>query len=254
MLHKWIRIWKAKQTDTKIQLYFAVLSAFICLLALVIIPAYAWLSMKKSMETKTAINRPNALTIGSWNTQAISKLNLSDIDISGGKGSKDIVFCVYSYETPKFHLQLAHTTNIGFTYSIYPAKCGEEYSQNVSEITDAYDANVKYYFLDSDSGKLAGSYRNADGENNSIASSTGDYHNNTYDRIENPGTSYDYVQINAEPLYWVTTEAQDLNGAMSQTEEDGTHVLYYILRISWEDDVTEKNKETDMVYIIAESL
>lgn len=62
---------------------------------------------------------PNALLIGAGDAKPIQQLELSNIDVSGAQKYKDVVFCVYSTKPGlAYHLQLAHTTNIGFSYEI----------------------------------------------------------------------------------------------------------------------------------------
>ena len=56
--------------------------------------------------------------------------------------------------------------------------------------------------------------------------------------------SYKNVQENAEPLYWQSNEIQPENNSGQG------FVDYYILEISWNDDV-RNDKETDMVYLTA---
>lgn len=56
--------------------------------------------------------------------------------------------------------------------------------------------------------------------------------------------SYKNVQENAEPLYWQSDEIQPENNSGQG------FVDYYILEISWNDDV-RNDKETDMVYLTA---
>ena len=63
----------------------------------------------------------------------------------------------------------------------------------------------------------------------------------------------DKVQQNAEPLYWISSEAEkydknDYSG--SGTSADGKteiYYRYYVLELSWEID----QAETDMVYLLA---
>ena len=116
----------------------AVISVIIAVLVLLTIPVLAWFFRQRSMETMTQINLPYALRIGAGNTQPIQQLELSNIDVSKKK-YEDVVFCVYSQgANEKYYLQLAHTTNIGFHYTIYKASVqqdgaisylGNQYSQ-----------------------------------------------------------------------------------------------------------------------------
>lgn len=202
-----------------------VISVIIAALLLLTIPVLAWFYRQRSMETMTQINLPYALRIGAGNTQPIQQLELSNIDVSGEQKSKDVVFCVYSEESKVYHLELAHTTNIGFQYTIYKAS-----------ISDAGKINYlgrKYQQGDS----LAGNYLNKETDSKYA---TKKYHQMTYG-------SYDKVQASAEPLYWITDSQESLPADKDAT---GYYVNYYILHISW-DETVQNNKETDMVYLMA---
>lgn len=193
--------------------------------ALIATPVLAWLFMQRSMETMTQINMPYALRIGAGNVKPVQQLELSNIDVSGEQKSKDVVFCVYSEESKVYHLELAHTTNIGFQYTIYKAS-----------ISDAGKINYlgRQYQQDE---LLAGKYLNQDKVSKYATKA---YHQMTYG-------SYAGVQASAEPLYWITDSQESLPTA---TDATGYYVNYYILHISW-DETVQNNKETDMVYLMA---
>ena len=138
---------------------------------------------------------------------------------------KDIVFCVYSTKPDQsYNIQLAHTTNIGFTYTIYKASLAPSDGE-VSYLKERYKKG----------NELAGNYLNKGG--NGYA--TNKYHETTY-------ATYTKVQAAAEPLYWRTTNKETLPGSV----HNGNYINYYILHISWDKDVQD-NKETDMVYLMA---
>lgn len=201
-------------------------------LALLVVPVLAWLYMQRSMETITKINMPYSLFIGAGDAKPIQQLELSDIDVSGGAGAKDVVFCVYgTKKEKKYYLQMAHTTNIGFNYEIYGAQIsddgvidylGKKYQKN--------DHQLKGEYLNKGIGNYA----------------TNAYHSTTYPSTTSALTSYDYVQKAAEPLYWKTTNEEILP---SETDATGYYVNYYVLHISW-DKTVQNNKETDMIYLM----
>ena len=177
------------------------------------------------METMTQINMPYALRIGAGDVKPVQQLELSNIDVSGEQKSKDVVFCVYSEESKVYHLELAHTTNIGFQYTIYKAS-----------ISDS--GKINYLGRQYQQGELlTGNYLNKYTDNKYATKA---YHGMTY------GT-YNKVQASAEPLYWITGSQESL-----PTDKDATgyYVNYYILHISW-DETVQNNKETDMVYLMA---
>lgn len=216
---------KAKTKKRPTRKTRAMLAVAAAVLALLVVPIFAWLYMQRSIETITKVNMPNALRIGAGDTQPIQQLELSNIDVSGKTKSKDVVFCVYSeQEGKKYHLQLAHTTNIGFTYEIY--KASMDASGEISYLGNQYKKG----------NLLAGKYLNND---NGHATSA--YHNTTYGNYSN-------VQISAEPLYW-KTDVQEALPYDPDTNDSGFYVNYYILHISWDENV-QNNKETDMIYLM----
>lgn len=212
----------------------AILAAVLTVLLLISIPVFAWLYYQRNMETVAMIKVPMALRIGEGDRNAIEALDLSKIDVTDENKHKDVVFCVYGKQSLKYNIQLAHTSNIGFTYTIYPAT--KDNSGNVivkDQEGNEYSINTGY--------PLAGGYFNQD-KNSKIANS--DKHAVTY-----PDYDSGYVQKNAEPLYWKTTTEQYL----SQLSH-GWYVDYYVLRVSWADSPNIRNdKETDMIYLMAES-
>ena len=217
-----------KQERRKRRAIWAVVLAALALLA---VPVLAWLYMQRSMETITKVNMPYALLIGAGDAKPIQQLQLSNIDVSASK-SKDVVFCVYSEKPSKsYDLQLAHTTNIGFTYEIYTATLADS---NAS--TDVVECLGKKY---KKGAPLPGGYLNID-ENNRYA--TDAYHKETYGDY-----TKSYVQQSAEPLYWKKSSPVTLP---DKEDDTGYYVNYYILHITWGDDV-QNNKETDMIYLMA---
>lgn len=217
--------WSTKKT-------WAVTAIAMALLALLIVPVFGWMYMERSMETMTKINIPYALKLGAGNTRPIQELELSNIDVSGEQKYKDIVFCVYSsQENREYDLQLAHTSNIGFTYNIYHASKDENGSVNYLKENYSQWAELKGSYLNKQEGSKY---------------ATDEFHRTTYD-------AYNNVQKSAEPLYWKTTDKQTLNkttSAITTIDEDTYYVDYYILRILW-DDTVQNNKETDIIYIMA---
>lgn len=209
-----------------------VISVILAFSALLALPVFAWLYMHRSMETITKVNMPNALLIGAGDAKPIQQLELSNIDVSGAQKYKDVVFCVYSTKPGlDYHLQLAHTTNIGFSYEIDKA----------SIETEAANGSIFYlgdYYRKGD--KLAGIYLNKETTNNYATEA---YHEKTYG-------AYNNVQVSAEPLYWKTTSQEKLPDEMQTPDENGNYVNYYILHITW-DETVQNNKETDMIYIMA---
>ena len=214
----------------------AILAVIAAALALLVIPVFAWMYMQRSMETITKVNMPYALLIGAGDAKPIQQLELSNIDVSGTQKYKDVVFCVYSEKSSKsYYLQLAHTTNIGFTYEIYKAS---------RPAADASTGDVVSYlgkpYIKGE--QLAGSYLNKDESSNYA---TDKYHYITYNEYDK-----EHVQKSAEPLYWKTASQEKLPDEMQKPDKNGNYVNYYILHITW-DETVQNNKETDMIYIMA---
>lgn len=218
-------IGQKKDSTLSVRKRRAVISVIIAVLVLLTIPVLAWFSRQRSMETMAQINLPYALRIGAGNTQPIQQLELSNIDVSKKK-SEDVVFCVYSQGANEtYYLQLAHTTNIGFQYTIY--KASVQQNGEISYLGNQYSQGEK----------LAGNYLNVDAARKYA---TDQYHETTYG-------NYAKVQQSAEPLYWRSDKRETLPG---KANDNALYVNYYILHISW-DDTVQNNKETDMIYLMA---
>lgn len=212
-----------KQERRKRRAIWAVASAALVLLA---VPVLAWLYMQRSMETITEIKKPEILSIKAGDMQDIEKLELGTIDVSGDQKSKDVVFCVYSAEQGKrYYLQLAHTTNIGFTYSI--SKALPDAGGDITYLGKQYKKDES----------LPGGYLNLDVDQKRA---TNTYHATTYGE-------YGKVQQAAEPLYWKSNVQETLPEKNTSGE---FYVNYYILHISW-DETVQNNKETDIIYLMA---
>ena len=107
------------------------------------------------------------------------------------KKYEDVVFCVYSQgANEKYYLQLAHTTNIGFQYTIYKASVQSD--GEISYLGNKYSRGEA----------LAGKYLNVDSDSKYA---TNQYHETTYG-------NYDKVQQSAEPLYWRSDEEENTAG------------------------------------------
>lgn len=193
--------------------------------------AYAWFTTRRQLDTITRISSPVLLKIGAGHKEDSSNIDMGGIDVTDSAKKKDFVFCVYSDETVgDYKIQLAHTTNIAFSYTIYRA---DEYDSPQTSLDVVYvdKSDVSHYYKKGT--ELTGKYLNKSAEgtaNNSL-------HEKSYG-------SYNNVQKNAEPLYWQNDDK------ITPTPQEGTFVDYYILEVSWGEDVIN-NKETDMVYLTA---
>lgn len=217
-----------------------ILSAVLIVVLSIALPIYAWFSNQKGLVTMTKVQSPVALNIGAGNKENCAYIDMSGINVEDEENtskSVNFVFCVYSTENiNNYKIQLAHTTNIPFTYKIYKAEESDtEPTGNYDVIYyDNTDTNTHYY---TKVGKqIDGDYLNKI-ETSMIANDT--QHQITYGDYKDI-----YVQQNAEPLYWQ-------NNSPISTSYTGTEFVdYYILEVSWDENI-QNDKETDMVYITA---
>lgn len=194
--------------------------------------AYAWFTNQRRLATITKVNSPSALVIGAGAKESSLNIDMGGIDVEDEAGKKGFVFCVYSDESVEsYKLQLAHTTNIDFVYTIYSAD--EHISDPGGDRVEYVDEGGNSHFYTKKGTALQGSYLNPNGK---IADNS--LHDKSYG-------NYNKVQKNAEPLYWQTSSViQPTNNNLSG------FVDYYILEVSWNEDVIN-NKETDMIYLTA---
>lgn len=198
--------------------------------------AYAWFTNRRGIHTITRVNSPASLCIGAGAKEDSANIDMGGIDVTDTAGKKNFVFCVYSDDTVgNYKLQLAHTTNIEFTYTIYKSTESAEAASEGECVVYTDEAGAEHYYL-KDSVPLAGSYLNRSAADNTIAD--GSLHEKSYDE-------YTFVQKNAEPLYWQNTDPIEHQAA------ELNFVDYYILEVSWNSADVSNDKETDIVYITA---
>ena len=255
-------------------------ASLLSVILLIGVPTYAWFSYTTRVEALTRIRTPYILDIRSGHSYSIQHLSLSDIDVNSnidgdGNGYKDYIFTVKAGNSPAYDIQLAHTTNIPFTYTIYRAselgnsvELNTTPSENVAtfEYHDVYTSNTITYYYGYASSTAASETRvtTADEANLSLtdlnpdAASASAYgrtiaeNEDGADEIYSKYTEYkdgDDPEIYAVPLY-----SQHLNVPKWNAEGD-----YFILRISWNIssdnsafaawNKADNNKETDVVYI-----
>lgn len=267
----------------------AIIAATTTIAIFTIPPTFAWLTQKQDMAAMTKVNAPFNIYITASHHQNIQEFDLSDIDTKqSGVGYKDYVFCVRgSKEVSSYDIQIAHTTNINFTYELYhaqglnsPQALGtyDNLADNVTKVGNtniSYTGDIVSYQKDSESptytyqigGTNLMAYNpNYDRENDSDHLKDAGYLNGAIVNGRLIGSDFsdysedDNPQIYAQALYWknpspvASYTTQNLNKS-----EDFDH--YYVLRLRWtqtnsEDsddmDVVQNNKETDIVYITAE--
>lgn len=259
-----------------------VIAASILSAALLIsLPTYAWFASNKNLETITKIKEPGEMMIRAGRTikpdeaDPIVNFELNDINIESISEGKPQLF-VFSVSPGDnklgYRIQLAHTTNIPFTYKIY--KANEK--KDVTGLTDAqktelasYHAietpnSVTYYEkVDYDSDVTNGITTipmtalnaNSDLSNGRIAkqNDSGDLYE-CYSQTYNSGT--DTPNIYAVPIYMQSVE-------LPHSSESNDPFDYYILELGWDVaaetakdnykdwNEADNNKETDIIYITA---
>ena len=106
--------------------------AAVCTVLLVVgIPVYAWFKSQREIARLERIDAPDVLFITAAHKEDVIYLERGGIDVKAewkdkdGNGTqmlyKDYVFAVAGEYVPSYALQMAHTTNNGYTYQIYKA-------------------------------------------------------------------------------------------------------------------------------------
>ena len=182
----------------------------------VMVGTQAWLSYMRRLETAATVDMPTLILQGPLDSDT-APIELGDIDVTQ-ESPRRYVFSVVSVDADFYQLQLAHTTNIPFTYTIYHADLVPK--GGMIQISGyGYNRGVE----------LVGKHLNK----GSTGKADSALHKQTYD-------GYNNVQENAEPLYWQSESVKVINRDYQRD--------YYILEISWEPGL-KNNKETDMVYL-----
>ena len=230
------------QRNTRWQKRQLVLALVVSCALIMVLVSLAWLNHTRSLATATRVHVP---TLWIDNIHGTNAMNLGEIDVQdvneyteNNRPCRRYVFAVKSNDSNSFRLQLAYTTNIPFTYTLYPAI---EYTQEHGSCVQ-----VGTYFY---------AYRAPMTPERLMTAA----HKETYQSVNSQGekTVYDYVHGNAEPKYWISSP-QTLN---SKDPAEGNYVTidgsyytrYYVLEISW-DSTLRNNKETDLVYLMAGSV
>lgn len=81
----------------------------------------AWLNFNRTLQTITRMQMPILWLKESDGETNATEIELGNLDFSKA-GSKEIPFAVYATAKTKYILQLAHTTNLPLTYSLYSKK------------------------------------------------------------------------------------------------------------------------------------
>ena len=221
--------------------------------------SFAWLYIYRNLNDLGMIKAPIHLELRAGALESIQEFDLGEIDVSSPSHSQSYVFAVYGDKGSSYKIQLAYTTNIPFTYTIYSAKQYASEEEGNAD-TGKTEADV-VYTEHKESGADTYYYYKQDGipykilnQNGSVAKKEGAYHNKTYGNSESDTNAYSHVQINAEPMYWQSVTSYKLGIDDCSETVGSTSVAYYILTVSWtEAQITSglilNNKETDLIYI-----
>lgn len=153
------------------------LAVVVTALLVVVVRSLSWLNVQRTLQTVTRMQMP-VLYIKDHNEGDTQALSIGNLDVSV-EGHKDIVFAVTASRKTQYNMQLAYTTNIPLTYTIYKAE------KNESGFVIQTDTNSQDIQL-------------------SLSELTWNTHSETYGE-------YNYVQVNAEPKYWQTADAVSIN-------------------------------------------
>lgn len=240
---------KKLRTKDKIM---AVAALTMTLAVLVAIPTMAWFAHQKELATMAKVNSPAKLSLKSGAGEDIVQFKMAGIDAENGAYDsvnnyyyKDFVFSVDGEDISSYKIQIAHTTNINFTYYLYkatPSETGVEYKKE--DRSKAYYRPAEDYIDGTYINKADKTYNDGD---NAVTRKIGTdgYESPSYDNS-------DSRQEYAEPLYWQTSSAITANAtAYDDDDDEKAFRNYYILRVTWKSDV-KNDKETDLIYITAE--
>lgn len=232
---------KKLRTKDKIM---AVAALTMTLAVLVAIPTMAWFAHQKELATMAKVNSPAKLSLKAGAGEDIINFKMSGIDIRNGS-PQDFIFCVEGEDISRYNIQLAHTTNINFTYNIYRAK--ETESTAGIQYIKSSDTNPVYYEKIGEAILMSTVNGTADTYSTRILGN-GNYEEPSYQ-------DGDQKQKFAEPLYLQTDSSIQANSENKDYDElnnDETAFRnYYVLEVSWGSDVTN-DKETDMIYLTAQ--
>ena len=201
----------------------------LCLLGVAAGLTYAWFRQSYSLSTVAKIKASIRLDLAAGNGEDASRFQIGTVDTTGDDVThKDYVIAVKKDKPTNYILQIGHTTNIPFTYTLYKAT-----EDNSGTVIYVGADNITHKYKKSAPDPVRGKYLNKISDDKILANSTGTYHEQTYE-------SYSKIQENAEPLYWQSTDTTLGSGTDS--------VDYYILTVSWKKRGSEQTKSDDDKY------
>lgn len=268
---------KFKQLDEK-KKNEVVITLIITVALMIALPVYAWFASNKNLETITKIKEPGEIIIragkrnGQTEADSIVNFEMKDIDIesiAGGKPQRFVFSVMPGDYNLGYRIQLAHTTNIPFVYTLYKAEAPDTTGMTEEQLAEleqlgeltvyspVNDKNDKTYY------QTVGPAITMTARNEDDASAVGRKiakQNDTGDSFK--CYSQTYTASDAPEVYAVPVYLQSAKQTHSGDSADSYD--YYILQLSWDttaergDDyafkdwnVGKNNKETDIIYITA---
>ena len=191
-----------------------VIIATILTIALVVgVSVYAWFESANNMETMTKVKSPDNLDIRAGDFHPILNFDLNGINIEEMAEEGKAEYRVFSVSAGDYkiayNLQIAHTTNIPFKYSLYMAtRMPDGTTQTEDNAYVEYhplsDTEAKSYYQISDTAielkTLNPDEVNETAYGRTLANKTGNLYGKTYNR------SADTPEIYAVPIYMQTKE------------------------------------------------
>ena len=282
---------KSLSKVTKIEIVVAlILTIAMC----VAIPVYAWFTNQKKIAELAKIKAPDELYINAAHKEDIINLDMTSVDVTQKYTTLDngiltehditsqsFVFSVSGEWVNSYTLQIEHTTNNPFKYTICEGEIYKSIADMKTQHSDCEDRNsdgsLKYVEyratnvydsaemqkitnwrddgLDIQTGKLyyiwiGNEVKNKNNQTGSYLNQTGSgtdnrYANDTYlDKSYETGTQY---QKYAKPLIW------QLKNIKASDIKTAPFYNTYVIKIDWTgvNNITDYKKETDIFYISA---
>ena len=234
---------------SKVRKIVTVAVVMLAVLAVLSSSVVAWFALEqRELASYVPVASPQQLSIGAGHVEInndgiiedyedVQYFYLSGIDVSSNDDYYEFVFSVYGKNTPHFRIQLGYTTNNQFSYSIYSAsESTVESSSAILHTTHGANSTDYYYSRNGDA--VVGTYLNLVVNSESLASSSGTYHDVTY------GSSA--VNKYAEPVYWRSS-------IINTNVQKGVFKTYFILRVD-KNGKTINDKETDIICIAVKAV
>ncbi len=251
----------------KIQL---VLASMLTITTMIAAPVFAWFANQREVATMAKINSPAKLTIKAGHAEDVIQFQMSGINVGneGKAGEEYFVFCVEGEDIANYNLQIAHTTNLPFFYTLY--KAHEDDANGTVEYKDVLGGTHMYTiaeeFIDDSNGAsrgVYGGYINDSGNAERLIADS-NYIDKSYDNRDYELTNGNtHIQYYAEPIYWQTKAPiyatwVDANSVQyndyGANDPDNRFRNYYVLKVSWMAGAFPdgNDKETDLIYITAQ--